>query len=120
MKITIFLFIFSMHLYSQNINKEMIIGSWKHVSSKRGYKKMIRIQKDSSLRKPSIIYFKDGKLSRFFPHVLVRGRYRETKDEKWFFKKDSIIYFTHKDTTFVTYKIKELTDSILFLEKIKN
>ena len=93
MKTAIFLFIFSMHLYSQNINKEMIIGSWKHVGSKRGYKKMIRIPKNSSLRKPSIIYFKDGKLSRFSPDILVRGMYTETKDEKWFYKKDSIIYY---------------------------
>lgn len=120
MKTAIFLFIFSMHLYSQNINKEMIIGEWKSIRSTRNYKKLTRKQKDSSLRKPHIIFFKDGKLSRFFPDGVLMYRYTETKDEKWFLKNDSIIYFTHKDITFRTYKIKELTDSMLFLERIKN
>lgn len=46
--------------------------------------------------------------------------YTEVKDEKWFLKNDSIIYFTHKNITFRTYKINELTDSMLFFEIIKN
>ena len=119
MKIYLFYFFISFNLFCQTTSKERLIGSWKHISSNRENEKLIKINKFNSSQNPSIIFLSSGKLLRFFPDVLVKNKYTKTKNEEWIIFNDSIIHFKKKNKTFRAYQIREVTDTVLFLQKIK-
>lgn len=118
MKLTTFFCFFYLSIYSQALDENKFIGSWKLQKSNRCIKKLYRIDENSEETKSSIIFSKNNKLTRFFPHITMRHIYVGTKDEKWFIEKDSIISYTYKKKKFRRFKIEKITDSLLVLKKI--
>ncbi|WP_075340551.1 hypothetical protein [Tenacibaculum agarivorans] len=110
----------TLYLETIKTKEEKIIGRWKHVDAKKGHEKMIRIYRYPRLLRPGIIFLRSGRLARFLSSQSDPNKYRETQHEKWHFKNDSILYFTHKDSIFATYKLKKLTEAELLLEKINS